>query len=150
MSTKLKGKYIYVNGQNLCYYTNCQIFLLLCYLIVMINMQYSTMIMVQVCVCSVYVLHTEDGPENTLLKTSPPQEFYTEGSDITLSCSAVSRPPAQFTWVLNGQKLPDTGPVLTLTNITNSQSGQYLCQALNSKTLKTEKSRPSSVTVLGE
>uniref|UniRef100_A0A673CSH2 Ig-like domain-containing protein n=1 Tax=Sphaeramia orbicularis TaxID=375764 RepID=A0A673CSH2_9TELE len=88
------------------------------------------------------------GPENTHLVTSPSQEVYTEGSDISLSCSAVSRPSARFTWIFNGGKLPDTGPVLTLTNIRISQSGQYICEASNNKTLRNDQSQPSSVTVL--
>uniref|UniRef100_A0A3B3CAV2 Ig-like domain-containing protein n=1 Tax=Oryzias melastigma TaxID=30732 RepID=A0A3B3CAV2_ORYME len=89
-----------------------------------------------------------DGPENTKMSASPSQKFYEEGSDISLSCSADSRPSAQFTWFVNGTKLPDSGPELTLRNIQFSQRGDYSCQAFNSKTLTNEMSPSLSISVL--
>ncbi|XP_036071844.1 carcinoembryonic antigen-related cell adhesion molecule 1 isoform X1 [Oryzias melastigma] len=88
------------------------------------------------------------GPENTKMSASPSQKFYEEGSDISLSCSADSRPSAQFTWFVNGTKLPDSGPELTLRNIQFSQRGDYSCQAFNSKTLTNEMSPSLSISVL--
>ncbi|XP_036067157.1 carcinoembryonic antigen-related cell adhesion molecule 6-like, partial [Oryzias melastigma] len=88
------------------------------------------------------------GPENTKMSASPSQEFYEEGSDISLSCSADSRPSAQFTWFVNGTKLPDSGPELTLRNIQFSQRGDYSCQAFNSKTLTNEISPSILISVL--
>ncbi|XP_062279410.1 carcinoembryonic antigen-related cell adhesion molecule 5-like isoform X2 [Scomber scombrus] len=88
------------------------------------------------------------GPENIILKLSPSEEHYVEGSNISLSCSAVSRPSAQFQWFLNGDQLSDTGPELTLMNIQESQSGNYSCQAFNNKTLRYQTSQPSAITVL--
>ncbi|XP_068425845.1 hemicentin-1-like [Clinocottus analis] len=88
------------------------------------------------------------GPENTLLTLSPSQEYYAEGSDIILSCSADSRPAALYTWFLNGDQLTDTGPELRLMNIQMSQSGNFHCQVYNSKTLRSQTSLPSAVTVL--
>ncbi|XP_053182916.1 carcinoembryonic antigen-related cell adhesion molecule 5-like [Scomber japonicus] len=88
------------------------------------------------------------GPENIILKLSPSEDHYVEGSTIRLSCSAVSRPSAQFQWFLNGGLLSDTGPELTLMNIQVNQSGDYSCQAFNSKTLRYQTSQPSAVTVL--
>uniref|UniRef100_A0A8C9ZYF6 Ig-like domain-containing protein n=1 Tax=Sander lucioperca TaxID=283035 RepID=A0A8C9ZYF6_SANLU len=88
------------------------------------------------------------GPENINLTISPSQEYHVEGSDITLSCSAVSRPAALFHWFLNGDLLSDTGPELRLMNIQMSQSGDYSCQAFNSKTLRSETSQPAAVSVL--
>uniref|UniRef100_A0A671WAY1 Ig-like domain-containing protein n=1 Tax=Sparus aurata TaxID=8175 RepID=A0A671WAY1_SPAAU len=90
-----------------------------------------------------------DGPENINL-TSPSQEYHVEGSNISLSCSAASRPAAVFYWLLNGDKLFDTGPELRLVNIQMSQNGNYSCQAFNNKTLRYETSQPSAVTVLGK
>ncbi|XP_044215014.1 carcinoembryonic antigen-related cell adhesion molecule 8-like [Thunnus albacares] len=90
------------------------------------------------------------GPENITLMRSSTQEYYMEGSDISLSCSAASRPSAQFQWFLNGVKLSDTGPELTLINIQESQSGNYSCQAFNNKTLKYQTSQPSAITVVGK
>ncbi|XP_035862635.1 carcinoembryonic antigen-related cell adhesion molecule 6-like isoform X2 [Sander lucioperca] len=88
------------------------------------------------------------GPEDINLTISPSQEYHVEGSDITLSCSAVSRPAALFHWFLNGDLLSDTGPELRMMNIQMSQSGNHSCQAFNSKTLRSETSQPSAVSVL--
>ncbi|XP_042371548.1 carcinoembryonic antigen-related cell adhesion molecule 5-like, partial [Plectropomus leopardus] len=88
------------------------------------------------------------GPDNVNLQKSPSQDYYVEGSDITLTCSAESRPNAQFTWHLNGGLQSDTGPQFNLTTIQESQSGNYSCQAFNTKTLRYQSSQPAAVTVL--
>ncbi|KAK2910045.1 hypothetical protein Q8A73_007760 [Channa argus] len=88
------------------------------------------------------------GPENIDLKLSPSQEYYEEGSNISLMCSAVAKPAALFYWFLNGDLLPDTGPELRLMNIQEGQSGNYSCQAFNNKTLKNQTSQPSDISVL--
>ncbi|XP_035862255.1 carcinoembryonic antigen-related cell adhesion molecule 5-like [Sander lucioperca] len=93
-------------------------------------------------------LYISFGPEKTNLKRSPSQEYFKEGSNIDLMCSAVSRPAAQFHWFLNGDLLSDTGPELRLMNIQMSQSGNYSCQAFNSKTLRYDTSQPAAVFVL--
>ncbi|XP_025767414.1 carcinoembryonic antigen-related cell adhesion molecule 5-like [Oreochromis niloticus] len=79
---------------------------------------------------------------------SPPQGCFAVGSDISLTCSVGSRPPAQFNWFLNGDQLPDTGSELRLMNVQMSQSGNYSCQAFNSKTLRSQTSQPSTIAVL--
>uniref|UniRef100_A0A8D3A8X9 Ig-like domain-containing protein n=1 Tax=Scophthalmus maximus TaxID=52904 RepID=A0A8D3A8X9_SCOMX len=89
------------------------------------------------------------GPENISLTLHPSQEYYVEGSNISLSCSAVSRPAALFYWFLNGDKLTDTGPELRLMNIQERQSGNYSCQAFNNKTLRSQTAQLSTVTVMG-
>ncbi|XP_056236479.1 carcinoembryonic antigen-related cell adhesion molecule 5-like [Seriola aureovittata] len=88
------------------------------------------------------------GPENTNLKLFPSQQHYEEGSDISLRCSAVSRPAAQYYWFLNGDKLSESGPELRLMNLQESQSGNYSCQAFNNKTMRNETSHPSVVFIL--
>ncbi|KAF7659231.1 hypothetical protein LDENG_00000670 [Lucifuga dentata] len=88
------------------------------------------------------------GPENINLTVSASQEYYDQGSNINLSCSAVSRPPAMFHWVLNGALLSDTGPALRLNNIQMSQSGNYSCLAFNSKTMRNQISQPAVINVL--
>ncbi|XP_019751603.1 carcinoembryonic antigen-related cell adhesion molecule 5-like [Hippocampus comes] len=87
------------------------------------------------------------GPENIRLTTSPSLEYHMEGSNINLSCSAGSRPPAVFLWFLNGGPLPASGPELRLRNALDSQSGSYRCEAFNNKTTKS-KTRRSTVTIL--
>ncbi|XP_034024661.1 carcinoembryonic antigen-related cell adhesion molecule 5-like [Thalassophryne amazonica] len=88
------------------------------------------------------------GPENINLMISPSREYYYEGTDVTLSCSAASSPPAQYRWFLNESILVETGPELRLLNIELSQSGNYSCQAVNNKTLRNQTSEPSAVTVV--
>ncbi|XP_063340940.1 carcinoembryonic antigen-related cell adhesion molecule 1-like [Pelmatolapia mariae] len=90
------------------------------------------------------------GPENVNLILSPSQEYFAVGSDISLTCSVGSRPPAQFNWFLNGDQLPDTGSELRLMNVQMSQSGNYSCQAFNNKTLRSQTSQLSTITVLAE
>uniref|UniRef100_A0A3P9ATY1 Ig-like domain-containing protein n=1 Tax=Maylandia zebra TaxID=106582 RepID=A0A3P9ATY1_9CICH len=90
-----------------------------------------------------------DGPENINLILSPPQGYFAVGSDISFTCSVGSRPPAQFNWFLNGDQLLDTGSELRLMNVNMSNSGNYSCQAFNSKTLRSQTSQPSAITVLG-
>ncbi|XP_054903903.1 carcinoembryonic antigen-related cell adhesion molecule 6-like [Poeciliopsis prolifica] len=87
------------------------------------------------------------GPDNVQIEVYPSQEHYEKGSDINLICSADSSPSAEYQWFLNGDKLPSSGPLLRLTNIQMSQSGNYSCQAFNSKTLRYQTSEPSPVSV---
>ncbi|XP_039886143.1 carcinoembryonic antigen-related cell adhesion molecule 5-like [Simochromis diagramma] len=88
------------------------------------------------------------GPENINLILSPSQGYFAVGSDISLTCSVGSRPPAHFKWFLNGDQLPDTGSELRLMNVNMSNSGNYSCQAFNNKTLSSQTSEPSAITVL--
>ncbi|KAK5891885.1 hypothetical protein CesoFtcFv8_012318 [Champsocephalus esox] len=87
------------------------------------------------------------GPENVNLKISPPHKPYLEGSNISLSCSAVSNPSAHYTWFLNGGLL-SKGSQFNLINSQKNQSGSYSCQAFNDKTLRYETSHPASISVL--
>ncbi|XP_032413172.1 carcinoembryonic antigen-related cell adhesion molecule 5-like [Xiphophorus hellerii] len=91
-------------------------------------------------------LHS-DGPDNVQIEVYPSQEHHEKGSDINLTCSADSSPSAEYQWFLNGDKLTSSGPLLRLMNIQMSQSGNYSCQAVNSKTLQYQISEPSSVSV---
>ncbi|XP_068179782.1 hemicentin-1-like [Antennarius striatus] len=93
-------------------------------------------------------LNISYGPENIHLILSPSQEYYGEGTDVSLICSADSRPPALINWFLNGDKLLDSGSELRLINIQMSQSGNYSCRAFNNKTMRHESSKPLVINVL--
>uniref|UniRef100_A0A3Q2PYS3 Ig-like domain-containing protein n=1 Tax=Fundulus heteroclitus TaxID=8078 RepID=A0A3Q2PYS3_FUNHE len=84
------------------------------------------------------------GPENTQLSVSPSKEHHEKGSDITLSCSSESRPPAEFTWFLNGDKMPHSDPELKLMKVQTNQSGNYTCRAFNHITKRDQKSQTRS------
>uniref|UniRef100_A0A8C7MTR0 Carcinoembryonic antigen-related cell adhesion molecule 1 n=1 Tax=Oncorhynchus kisutch TaxID=8019 RepID=A0A8C7MTR0_ONCKI len=88
-----------------------------------------------------------NGPENITLKVTPLDVLYGSGSDLTLSCSSESSPPAQFQWALNGELLSNQGPVLRLEKIQANQSGRYSCWAHNTRTLRYQTSEPSDITV---
>ncbi|XP_061573152.1 carcinoembryonic antigen-related cell adhesion molecule 5-like [Cololabis saira] len=96
------------------------------------------------------IISVSYGPENIKLKLSPLQNQYNTGSDINLTCSAESRPSAQFTWLLDGKQLSDTGPELRLMNIQTTQSGNYSCQAFNSRTMRYKNTQPSVISVVAE
>uniref|UniRef100_A0A3B5QIV9 Ig-like domain-containing protein n=1 Tax=Xiphophorus maculatus TaxID=8083 RepID=A0A3B5QIV9_XIPMA len=87
------------------------------------------------------------GPDNVQIEVYPSKEHHEKGSDINLTCSADSSPSAEYQWFLNGDKLTSSGPLLRLMNIQMNQSGNYICQAFNSKTLISQTSEPSPVSV---
>lgn len=89
-----------------------------------------------------------DGPETINLTISPSQEYYDEGADLTLTCSADSGPPALILWFLSGVQLSGTGAELRLTDIHMSQSGNYSCQAFNNRTLRHQTSESAAVVVV--
>uniref|UniRef100_A0A674BTD6 Carcinoembryonic antigen-related cell adhesion molecule 1-like n=1 Tax=Salmo trutta TaxID=8032 RepID=A0A674BTD6_SALTR len=90
------------------------------------------------------------GPENAAMKVIPSDVHYETGSNLNLSCSAETSPPAQFQWSLNGTLLSNKGPELRLGNIQINQSGSYSCWAHNTRTLRYQTSEPSDITVLGK
>ncbi|XP_072316861.1 cell adhesion molecule CEACAM6-like [Eucyclogobius newberryi] len=90
------------------------------------------------------------GPDDVILETSPQIDDCEEGSDVLLSCSADSRPAAHFKWLFNGELLSFTGAQLELVKIQMNQSGNYSCQAFNSKTLRYTTSEPGLISVLGK
>ncbi|XP_016523039.1 carcinoembryonic antigen-related cell adhesion molecule 5-like, partial [Poecilia formosa] len=87
------------------------------------------------------------GPDNIQIEVYPSKEHHEKGSDINLICSADSSPSAEYLWFLNGDQLINNGPLLRLVNIQMSQSGNYSCQAFNSKTLRYQTSQPSPISV---
>ncbi|XP_062255939.1 carcinoembryonic antigen-related cell adhesion molecule 1-like [Platichthys flesus] len=84
------------------------------------------------------------GPENTRLNLSPSEHYYEDGSNVSLTCSAVSRPPAHFQWI----GLSVSGPELPLLNLNMNQTGNYSCKAFNNKTNRSQTSQPAFISVL--
>ncbi|CAB1450659.1 unnamed protein product [Pleuronectes platessa] len=84
------------------------------------------------------------GPENTRLNLSPSEHYYEVGSNVNLTCSAVSSPPAHFQWI----GLSASGPELPLLNMNMNQTGNYSCQAFNNKTNRSQTSQPAFISVL--
>ncbi|XP_078123669.1 cell adhesion molecule CEACAM20 [Sander vitreus] len=80
------------------------------------------------------------GPEVPVVIVSPPNLDKVIGSQInmSMSCSAISNPPATFTWYHNHQIMENSGPILTLEVIQRhkfgSEEGEYKCKANNAKT----------------
>uniref|UniRef100_A0A8C6SKS4 Ig-like domain-containing protein n=1 Tax=Neogobius melanostomus TaxID=47308 RepID=A0A8C6SKS4_9GOBI len=87
------------------------------------------------------------GPEGVRMTISPSAEYYGEGSVVSFSCSADSRPEAQFRWFINGEMLSSTGAQIKLVM---EQSGNYSCQAFNSKTLRYTTSQPEEILLLSK
>jgi CD209 antigen len=61
---------------------------------------------------------------------------YKTGSDITLSCSAQSKPAVSYKWRFNGMFLNEQSPQLSLQNTRENQTGSYTCLAYNNVTLR--------------
>ncbi|KAI4811474.1 hypothetical protein KUCAC02_014379 [Chaenocephalus aceratus] len=67
------------------------------------------------------------GPSNTTMTITPTRSAYITGSNITLSCSAESNPPAGVQWMFNGVHLNHFGPELQLEMVAENKSGNYKC-----------------------
>ncbi|XP_056154179.1 carcinoembryonic antigen-related cell adhesion molecule 20 [Lampris incognitus] len=87
------------------------------------------------------------GPEDIAMTATPSAEVVRKGSNITMSCSARSSPPASFQWYNRDLMLKETGPKLVLSNVGEKQSGNYSCKAFNAKTQRYASSSVARVTV---
>ncbi|XP_058865282.1 carcinoembryonic antigen-related cell adhesion molecule 5-like [Acipenser ruthenus] len=76
------------------------------------------------------------GPESLTLSISTQKPIYSAGSDLTLSCSAQSSPPAHYQWFFNGAPLNKLGSQLNINHIQHNQTGNYTCWTYNNITLK--------------
>ncbi|XP_051812723.1 carcinoembryonic antigen-related cell adhesion molecule 5-like [Acanthochromis polyacanthus] len=79
-------------------------------------------------------LNISYGPSNTTMMITPMKDVYKSGSNIMLSCSAESSPPAMIQWIVNGVYLNHSGPQLQLENVTEGNSGNYKCEFHNTAT----------------
>ncbi|KAK6469737.1 carcinoembryonic antigen-related cell adhesion molecule 1-like [Huso huso] len=83
-----------------------------------------------------FLLIVSYGPESLTLSISPQKLIYSAGSDLTLSCSAQSSPPAHYQWFFNGAPLNKLGSQLNMAHIQHNQTGNYTCWAYNNITLR--------------
>lgn len=74
-----------------------------------------------------------DGPEN--IQILGPSEIQLEQT-LTLNCFVESKPPASYTWTLNGINIHNSS-VFTKVIRELSDSGNYTCQAMNNITGRT-------------
>uniref|UniRef100_A0A3B4WBF3 Hemicentin-1-like n=2 Tax=Seriola lalandi dorsalis TaxID=1841481 RepID=A0A3B4WBF3_SERLL len=81
-------------------------------------------------------LNISYGPSNTTMMIVPmvSHYIYRTGSNITLSCSAMSSPPAMIKWMVNGVYMNEYGSHIQLVNVTESNSGNYKCVLHNTVT----------------
>lgn len=80
---------------------------------------------------------------------TPTDQFLKKGSNLTLTCSADSDPPAQLKWMFNGVELLQTANI-TFSNLEEKHSGNYTCVANNVKTNRNVVSPVALLTVLGK
>ncbi|CAB1333912.1 unnamed protein product [Coregonus sp. 'balchen'] len=85
-------------------------------------------------------LNVRYGPSNLTMMVLPEMTIghtaYKSGSDITLSCSAQSKPAVSYKWRFNGAFLNEQSPQLSLQNTRENQTGGYSCLAHNNVTLR--------------
>ncbi|XP_069798522.1 uncharacterized protein [Narcine bancroftii] len=74
------------------------------------------------------------GPENLNITTNPATPVHGAGSNITLTCSAVSNPLAGLHWYYDGVSLQKSGKDLLLPNVSIGDMGNYTCLAFNNLT----------------
>uniref|UniRef100_A0A3Q1GXH8 Ig-like domain-containing protein n=1 Tax=Acanthochromis polyacanthus TaxID=80966 RepID=A0A3Q1GXH8_9TELE len=94
-------------------------------------------------------LNISYGPSNTTMMITPMKDVYKSGSNIMLSCSAESSPPAMIQWIVNGVYLNHSGPQLQLENVTEGNSGNYKCEFHNTATSRFS-SASAMIQVLGK
>nr|XP_029535043.1 hemicentin-1-like isoform X1 [Oncorhynchus nerka] len=85
-------------------------------------------------------LNVRYGPSNLTMMVVPEMIIghtaYKTGSDITLSCSAQSKPTESYKWRFNGVFLNEQSPQLSLHYTRENQTGSYACLAYNNVTLR--------------
>ncbi|XP_053302910.1 carcinoembryonic antigen-related cell adhesion molecule 5 [Pleuronectes platessa] len=80
------------------------------------------------------------GPDNVIISPASTPQYIQAGSNFSLACSALSSPPATFSWFQNLKEMEVPGPVLSLGAIEKLGSVKkvqnYTCRAQNAKTLR--------------
>ncbi|XP_029958572.1 V-set and immunoglobulin domain-containing protein 10-like [Salarias fasciatus] len=72
------------------------------------------------------------GPDEPVLTTHPPQDFYVSGESVTLTCRSEGFPQPTSAWAFGGKILNDSHQgVLNLVNVSTTQGGVYVCMVFN-------------------
>ncbi|XP_058866595.1 carcinoembryonic antigen-related cell adhesion molecule 5-like [Acipenser ruthenus] len=79
-----------------------------------------------------YTLVVNYGPQQVSI--SGP-DAYPIGSTASFTCSALSHPPCEYTWLFNGKEIAQ-GSVFTISPVMPASVGSYTCEAFNSVTGK--------------
>ncbi|XP_071384167.1 B-cell receptor CD22-like, partial [Centroberyx affinis] len=78
-------------------------------------------------------INVKYGPKNTSVLVSPSGEIL-EGSSVTLTCSSDANPAATYTWYKeNEASLIASEQIFTITDLRPEHSGNYSCEAHNSR-----------------
>ncbi|XP_071360042.1 B-cell receptor CD22-like isoform X2 [Trachinotus anak] len=79
------------------------------------------------------LLNVQYPPKLPSVSVSPSGEIV-EGSSVTLTCSSDANPAANYTWYKENEDSPKaSGQTFTITNITTEHSGNYYCEAQNTR-----------------
>lgn len=92
------------------------------------------------------LLSSSDGPEKP---TVTGQDAVEVNDEVTLTCSASSVPPANFTWRFNGSETSTKTATFVIAKAVFKNTGTYTCEAHNAVTGRTEKAT-HSLSVKGE
>ncbi len=66
------------------------------------------------------------------LASVPPSMTYSQGANVTLTCTAMGGPDNTFQWLQNDMVIQsETTPTLTLTNVVATNGGAYTCMVTN-------------------
>ncbi|XP_078022737.1 B-cell receptor CD22-like [Epinephelus lanceolatus] len=80
-----------------------------------------------------YILDVKYAPKLPSVSVSPSAEIV-EGSSVTLTCSSDANPAAKYTWYKENEDSPKaSGQIFTISNVTAEHSGNYYCEAQNTR-----------------
>nr|XP_033479771.1 B-cell receptor CD22-like isoform X2 [Epinephelus lanceolatus] len=79
------------------------------------------------------LIDVQYAPKLPSVSVSPSAEIV-EGSSVTLTCSSDANPAANYTWYKEDEDSPKaSGQIFTITNIKAEHSGNYYCEAQNTR-----------------
>ncbi|KAL7404067.1 hypothetical protein ABVT39_009073 [Epinephelus coioides] len=80
-----------------------------------------------------FTMDVKYAPKLPSVSVSPSAEIV-EGSSVTLTCSSDANPAAKYTWYKEDEDSPNaSGQIFTITDIRAEHSGNYYCEAKNSR-----------------